>query len=133
MSHLFTLLVGGLVIPGEDQADVSAIGWAGYTVITLGSDEDVMASSRGDSHLIDLRGAVVVPLDADEQPHWPVHTALEVGGPADLAVLSGDPRADGAQAPADAEIRTLALVRGGRVVYGELPPELASFDTHRSR
>jgi predicted amidohydrolase YtcJ len=100
VTHLYTLLLGGTVIPGGGQPDVSAIAWAGDIVIALGSDEDVRAISRGDSYFVDLRGAVVVPLE---------EATLEVGGPADLAVLSADPR------------KTLAVVRGGRVVSGALP------------
>jgi hypothetical protein len=112
VTHLYTLLLGGTVIPGGGQPDVSAVAWAGDIVIALGSDEDVRAISRGDSHFVDLRGAFVVPLGEG---------TLEVGGPADLAVLSGDPRIAGARSPADPAVQTLAVVRGGRVVSGALP------------
>jgi predicted amidohydrolase YtcJ len=100
VTHLYTLLLGGTVIPGGGQPEVSAIAWAGDMVIALGSDADVRAISRGDSHFVDLAGALVVPLGEG---------TLEVGGPADMAVLSADQR------------KTLAVVRGGRLVSGALP------------
>jgi predicted amidohydrolase YtcJ len=105
VSHLYTLLVGGTVIPGGGQPDVSAIAWADDTVLLLGSDDEVRGISRGDSHLVDLEGRFVVPLGE----------TLEIGGPADLAVVSADPRtAHSPPAP-------LTVVRGGKVVVGSLP------------
>jgi len=92
VTHHYTLLIQGTVISGRDEPDVSAIAWAGDTVIALGSDDDVRATSRGDSHVIDLMGACVVPLGAGPEAYWPPHGALEVGGRADLAVLPSDPR-----------------------------------------
>ena len=64
----------------------------------LGSDAEVRAISRGDSHVLAFKGAFVVPLAAP----------LEVGGPADLAVLAGDPRPGGAGG------EPIAVFRGGR-------------------
>jgi predicted amidohydrolase YtcJ len=107
VTHQYTLLVGGVVIPGDGQPDCSAIAWAQDMVIALGSDDAVMAISRGDSTLIDLAGAVVVPVSEG---------TLEAGGPADLELLDGDPRAGRAQ--------TLAVVRDGHVVSGALPPPI---------
>ena len=92
MTHRYTLLVRGTVISGGGEPDVSAIAWAEDTVLALGSDDDVRAVSRGDSHVIDLAGACVVPLgDGSEGPHgldasWTPEATLEVGGRADLAI-----------------------------------------------
>lgn len=110
------LLVGGVVIPGGGQPDCTAIAWAEDLVIALGSDDEVMAISRGDSTLIEFAGAVVVPLG---------EAILEVGGQADFDLLDGDPRAG----PAG----SLAIVRGGHVVRGTLPRALPSFDAYLSR
>lgn len=114
MTHLYSLLVGGLVLPGGGRPDATAVAWAEGTVLAVGTDAEVRAISRGDSQTLDLGGAVVVPLAADGNPRWPVDAVLEVGGPADMAVLQRDPR-DGR--PLD----VTALVRGGRLVLGALP------------
>ena len=121
MTHRYTLLVGGTVISGRDEPDVSAIAWAADTVIALGSDDDVRGTSRGDSHVIDLGGASVVALGEGPDARWPPDATLEVGGRADLAVLESDPRR--IDAPAGQRLSALALVRGGRVVAGKLPGE----------
>ncbi len=123
MTHRYTLLVGGTVISGRDEPDVSAIAWAADTVIALGSDDDVRGTSRGDSHVIDLRGASVVALGEGPDVLWPPDATLEVGGRADLAVLQGDPRR--IDAPAGRRLSALALVRGGRVTSGRLPGEVS--------
>jgi predicted amidohydrolase YtcJ len=105
---------------------VSAVAWADDTVIALGSDDDVRGVSRGDSHLVDLAGAWVVPLGAGPDAAWPPRATIEVGGRADLAVLETDPRRpdtrDGRRLPA------LALVRGGQVVAGRLPGDGTGHD-----
>jgi hypothetical protein len=101
VTHEYTLLVGGTVLPGDGQPDVSAIAWAADIVIALGSDDQVRATSRGDSHVVDLGGAFVEPIEVG---------TLEVGGRADLSVRVGD--------------RVVAVVRGGRVVEGALPDRL---------
>lgn len=108
MTHLYTVLVGGTVIPGGGEPDVSAICWAGDTIVAIGSDDDVWSISRGDSHRIDLEGRFVVPLG----------DVLEVGGPADLVVLNEDPRAAGA--PSGSGPPAVAVVRRGRVLEGAL-------------
>ncbi len=103
MTHQYTLLLGGTVMPGGGQPDVSAIAWAEQIVLALGTDDEVRAISRGDSHFVGLAGMVVVPLGEK----------LEIGGPADMAVLSGPPQS--------ALTTTVAVVRGGQVVEGSLP------------
>lgn len=123
MTHLYTLLTGGTVLPGGDAPAGTAIAWAGDTVLAVGSDETVRAISRGDSHAFELGGAFVVPRGkaADDDVAWPSAGTLEIGGRADLAVLDGDPRVGVSGGPGASPIRTLALVRGGRVVAGALP------------
>ncbi|MHB8890606.1 MAG: hypothetical protein ACYC65_01010 [Candidatus Limnocylindrales bacterium] len=121
MTHRYTLLVGGTVIPGGGEPDATAIAWADDTVLALGGDRDVRAISRGDSHLFPLGGAYVVPLAAGSDAIWPAGATLEVGGRADLAVLDRDPRRLPAGGPGASSARTVALVRGGRVVAGALP------------
>ena len=118
MTHRYTILIRGIVISGRDEPDVSAVAWAEDTVIALGSDDDVRAASRGDSHVIDLEGACVVPLGEGPDACWPPEATLEVGGRADLAVLDSDPRRS--NAPAGQHLAAVALVRGGRVVAGRL-------------
>jgi predicted amidohydrolase YtcJ len=120
VTHRYTLLIGGTVISGRDEPDSSAIAWAVDTVIALGSDDAVRQTSRGDSHVIDLRGASVVALGEDPDVLWPAEATLEVGGRADLAVLKSDPRRLDSSA---GHLSVLALVRGGRVVAGRLPEE----------
>jgi predicted amidohydrolase YtcJ len=128
VTHRYTLLIRGTVISGRDEPDVSAIAWAADTVIALGSDDDVIGTSRGDSHVIDLGGASVVALGEGPDARWPPDTTLEVGGRADLAVLETDPRR--IDAPAGQRVSALALVRGGRVVAGRLPGEAPPRPTH---
>ncbi len=117
MTHRYTLLVGGSVLAGADAPPATAIAWAHDTVLAIGSDEDVAAISRGDSPVVDLGGATVVPLGRDGDLRWPPEAVLEVGGPADLAVLDDDPR----RTLPTRELRPRALVRSGRVVAGRLP------------
>ncbi|MEO7333384.1 MAG: hypothetical protein ABIZ71_05530 [Gemmatimonadales bacterium] len=121
MTHEYTLLVGGVVIRGGDEPDATAIAWAADTVLAIGSDAEVRAISRGDSHFSELLGATVIPLGGGGEPRWPTDATLEVGGPADLAVLRVDPRAAGGPGSGDGPLETLALIRGGRVVTGALP------------
>lgn len=116
MTHEYTLLVGGVVIPGGTAPDATAIAWAADTVLALGSDEEVLSISRGDSRVVELGGAFVIPLAADGDLRWPTEAKLEVGGRADLAVLPADPRLTPAVEP-------LALVLGGRLVVGALRRE----------
>lgn len=118
MTHRYTILIRGIVISGRDEPAVSAMAWAEGTVIALGSDDDVRAVSRGDSHIIDLDGASVVALGEGPDACWPPDATLEVGGRADLAVLDIDPRR--INAPAGQRLAATALVRGGRVVAGSL-------------
>jgi predicted amidohydrolase YtcJ len=133
MTHLYTVLVGGTIIPGRGQPDAAAIAWAEGIVIALGSDDAVRAVSRGDSDLLDLQGAIVIPLAPGSDAGWPVSVTLEVGGPADLAILSRDPREAEAEPSVDLEADVLALIRGGRLVQGTLPSGSAHAggDDHR--
>lgn len=122
MTHRYTILTGGLVLPSMDEAAVTAIAWAGDTVIALGDDEVVRGLSRGDSRFVDLEGASVIPL-GEGDPAWPAGATLEPGGPANLAVLAGDPR-DHLPTMA-ARPRVLAVVRSGRIVAGAFPGDVA--------
>lgn len=119
MTHRYTLLVGGTILPGPGQADCSAIAWAEGTLLALGTDAQVRALSRGDSELRDLRGAYVVPVGAADRVEWPPSTTLEVGGPADLAILTADPRV-GAGRAGGLDLGA-TIVRGGHAVLGSLP------------
>ena len=127
VTHRYTILVGGTVIPGHDAPAVTAIAWAGDTVIGLGSDDELRGLSRGDSWFVDLAGATVAPLGVGDAI-WPVDSMLEVGGRADLAILVGDPRVRGIE-PGERPV-VVALVRDGRVVTGRLPGEDGSGDAH---
>lgn len=106
MTHEYTILLGGTVISGGGAPDATAIAWAHDTVLLVGSDEDVRAISRGDSHFIDLVGRFVVPLG---EP-------LGAGSQADLAVFEKDPRT------VHTTPEPLAVVRAGRVIEGRLGP-----------
>lgn len=116
MTHRYTLLVGGTILAGGGLPPCTAIAWAEGTVLALGTDDQVRSASRGDSDLVDLRGAFVVPIAPDAAPTWPSPATLEVGGPADLALLAEDPRAD-----AGTLLRPTAVVRAGHVIRGHLP------------
>ncbi|MCI0583843.1 MAG: hypothetical protein L0227_13315 [Chloroflexi bacterium] len=82
MTHEYTLLLGGTVLPGGDLPPCEAVAWADATILAVGTREEVEAVSRGDSRRLSADGAFVVPLGPP----------LEVGGRADLAVLVIDPR-----------------------------------------
>jgi predicted amidohydrolase YtcJ len=119
VTHEYTILVGGIVIPGGSAPDASAIAWAADTVLAVGTDAEVRSISRGDSHFVELVGATVIPLNTDGGVRWPADATLEVGCTADLAILRADPRL----APKDtgAQLQPLAVIRAGRVVAGALP------------
>lgn len=102
MTHEYTFLLGATILPGAGRAPCEAVAWAHGTVLALGTDAEVRAISRGDSHVLGYPGAFVVPLGE----------GLDVGGPADMMVLAGDPRTGaGAAAP-------LAVIRHGRPADG---------------
>lgn len=113
MTHEYVILRGGRVVPRRDEPDATAIAWARDTILFVGTDEDATGISRGDSHFHELDGAVVLPIDATGRPD-PTAGILEIGAPADFAIVDADPRAD-------PSARVIALVRGGRVVDGALP------------
>jgi hypothetical protein len=120
VSHEYTLLLGGTVVRGGGRPDASAIAWAADTILAIGSDEEVRAISRGDSRMIDLAGATVIPVAETAAPSWPTEAALDVGGKANLAVLRDDPRLEAARPPG-AATSPVAVIRAGRVVRGTLP------------
>lgn len=135
MTHLYTLLVGGTVIPSGDAPDATAIAWAGDTILAIGDDDAIRAISRGDSHVVDLAGATVVALDPSGRPGWPTGGALEVGGPANLVVLPEDPRPHRASPPSGGLVRSseaIAVIEAGRVVAGRLPGS-GAVDGHHHR
>jgi predicted amidohydrolase YtcJ len=101
VTHEYTILTGATILPGGGREPCEAIAWAQATVLALGSEAEVRAISRGDSHLLAYPGAFVVPLGE----------GLEVGAPADLASLDRDPRSgagEGTGAP-------IAFYRGGHL------------------
>lgn len=100
MTHEYTILTGGVIAGVPTEPAPTAIAWAADTVLAVGGDEEVLAISRGDSHVADLRGATVRPFAG---------TPLEAGAPADFEVLD----------PATAAV--IAVVRDGCVVTGEIP------------
>ena len=116
MTHRYTLLVGGTILPGASAPEHAAMAWAEGTILALGSDEQVRAVSRGDSDVVQLHGTFVVPLAAEDDLTWPPAGSLEVGGPADLVILSHDPRG-GRGNPS----RVVGVIRVGHVVRGSLP------------
>ena len=116
MTHEYTLLVGGTILCGLDQPPMSAMAWAAGTVIALGTEEQIRGISRGDSRVFELHGGYVVPLAADGRFAWPPSVDLEIGGNADVAVLTSDPRLATEQAQ-----RPIAVIRRGHLVDGRLP------------
>jgi hypothetical protein len=116
VTHLYVILVGGTVVRGGDAQDATALAWAGDTVLAIGTDEEVRAVSRGDSTVVDLRGATVLPLHAGE-PAWPTDGCLDVGLPASFAIVTDDPRI-GSRA---SELLVSAVVIAGTVVNGAVP------------
>jgi predicted amidohydrolase YtcJ len=110
MTHGYSILVGAVVLPGGEEPAAQAIAWAFDTILAIGSETAVRSISRGDSHVLDAAGGFVVPLEPSADAR------LEVGGPADLAILDRDPRiATTGRLPI-----TRAIVRAGRVVSGAL-------------
>lgn len=126
MTHEYTLLVNGTIHPGPDDAAAGAMAWAAGTILAIGSEEVVRSISRGDSSVISLDGATVIPLGPDDEASWPPNARLEVGGPADLAVLDADPASGGDMGRRDLRPSVIALVRGGHAVAGALPGQPAS-------
>lgn len=116
MTHRYTILVGAIVLPGAGESEAQAIAWAHDAVLAIGLEAEVRSISRGGSHVLDAAGGFVVPLDKNGVVRWPPATTLEVGGPADLAVLDADPRHEGSSPTV-----VRAVVRGGRVIGGSLP------------
>jgi len=118
VTHEYTILHGGLVLPGAAVQGAQAIAWAADAVLAIGTDEEVRAISRGDSRFVDLAGRVVIPLAPHVPPSWPAPATLEVGGPASLAILETDPRGGANHASL---LKPVAVVRNGRLVSGSYP------------
>lgn len=110
MTHEYALLVGGTVITGGGEPDCEAIAWAEDTILALGSEAEVRAISRGDSHVMAIPGAFVRGARA---------ARLEVGGAADLDMFDADPRGE-AEGVSGTPAEPRAVIRAGRVVAGEL-------------
>ncbi len=127
MTHLYVILVGGTVIRGRSAPDATALAWAGDTVLAIGTDEEMRAMSRGDSTVVELDGATVVPLQ-DGGSVWPTNGRLEVGRPASFAIVAGDPRAPGGAAA----VAVRAVVRSGVLISGALPGLAGPAPSHGS-
>jgi predicted amidohydrolase YtcJ len=106
VTHEYTLLLGGTVLPGGGRPACEAIAWADGTILALGSEREIRALSRGDSTVLRAYAAFVAPL----------HGTLEIGVPADLAIHERDPRRGDPGPPR-------AVIRAGHVTEGELPVE----------
>jgi hypothetical protein len=106
VTHEYTLLLGATVLPGGDAAPCEAVAWAAGTILALGSEAEIRAISRGDSHVMAFPGRYVLPLG----------DTLEVGSPADLLVLADAPRTGGEAG------RPVVVIRGGHVVEGAADP-----------
>jgi predicted amidohydrolase YtcJ len=115
VSHLYVILLGGTVVRGAEAPDATGLAWAGDTVLAVGTDAEVRSISRGDSTVVDLDGATVVPLHGGE-PAWPTEGRLDIGLPASFAVIASDPRT----ATAGADLEVMAVVRAGVVVSGAI-------------
>ena len=100
MTHEYSILTGGVIDGAPASSRPTAIAWAADTVLAVGGDDEILAISRGDSHVADLRGAIVRPFAG---------ALLEAGAPADFEVLD----------PGSAAV--IAVVRAGCVVSGEIP------------
>ena len=100
MTHEYSILTGGVIDGAPASSPPTAIAWAADTVLAVGGDDEILAISRGDSHVAGLRGATVRPFG---------ETLLEAGAPADFEVLDRGSAA------------VIAVVRAGRVVWGEIP------------
>lgn len=101
VTHEYTILVGGVVLGGANAPEpATAVAWALGTVLAVGSDARVFAISRGDSHVANLNGALLVPASG-------VRT-IEPGDPADLDILDPATRV------------RIAEIRGGRLTSGVL-------------
>ena len=81
MTHEYTLLLGGRIVRGDGGPDATALAWATGTVLALGTDEEILAISRGDSAVVALHGLTLAPAPG---------SVLEVGAPAELSLLDLD-------------------------------------------
>lgn len=124
VTHEYWILVGGTVMRGSGQPDSTAIAWAGDTILALGSDDEVRAISRGDSHVASLSGAVVSPVTSGSDPRPTPDGALDVGGAASFAILTERPPST-PEGHVDAG-SVVAIVIRGRLTRGRLPPLLRS-------
>lgn len=138
MTHEYVIAHNGSIEPrGDDPA--TAVGWAGETVLAVGSDEVVRAISRGDSTFIDLDGCVVTPLPTDIEratelvrattdPDLDIGrmllaegelevSSLEPGSPADLAFWG--PGSDLARPDGRIGLHLVASLREGHFTEGD--------------
>jgi predicted amidohydrolase YtcJ len=91
-------MVGGIVRPGGGTPAATALAYAHDTVLAVGTDAEVRAISRGDSHVVDLAGRSILPAEG---------IVLEPGAPASFRVV-------------DASAAVVAVIVDGRVVEGGL-------------
>jgi predicted amidohydrolase YtcJ len=123
MTHEYRILIGGTVIRGPGQADATAIAWAGGTIIAIGSDTEVRAISRGDSFVASIARLFVAAVPRSTDPSLDLAGVLEVGGDANFAILTFDPRRPPSDHGTTASI--VCVVRLGRVVRGRLPGSIS--------
>jgi predicted amidohydrolase YtcJ len=139
VTHEYVLATGGVIYGAQvGTRRPTAVAWAADRILVVGSDDEVRAISRGDSHTFELAGRAVTALPAEPReaelrlrrairrglPFEPdevlrpllapgADARLSVGGRADLAIWSRDPRALTADGCAD--LRIEHVVRGGRM------------------
>jgi hypothetical protein len=144
MTHEYVIGLRGVVLGAGTPAgpELTGVAWVADRVLAVGTDELLLAISRGDSTFLDLAGCAVTPLPSDVAagerlvraavaaggPFDPVRllagagllaadAAIGVGAPADFAFWSVDPRA--VPAAEAATVGIMAVVRAGRFTDGD--------------